>query len=251
MQRASRAWLVMAATSATLTWGLAHFLGSGPLRRDALLLAALVGVLVTGLRFVRLSPPTDAASRKDAVLSRSGKRLLVTALLAGAGFGGWMLVREARTGYPVLPIEAVLGGEDVPAGFYTATGGVLKLPPFEKAPEEPAFYRLDGPEGVRYLTPFDSYQGRLIVLTRELPPTTEVRVTGRLRTDLRTVVNLSGGKKLPFLAEHRRLLGAPDDARIYFLDTSERAGANVRTVALVLVPGYLALLLMGVATREP
>ena len=168
-----------------------------------------------------------------------------------AGVGGGMLVREARTGYPVLPIEAVLGGEDVPAGFYTATGGVLKLPPFEKAPEEPAFYRLDGPEGVRYLTPFDSYQGRLIVLTRELPPTTEVRVTGRLRTDLRTVVNLSGGKKLPFLAEHRRLLGAPDDARIYFLDTSERAGANVRTVALVLVPGYLALLLMGVATREP
>lgn len=241
----------MAVSAALLTWAAARFLGSGPLRRDALLLAALVGLLVLGLRYVRLSPPDDPGSRRDAVLSRTAKRLLVLLLAGAAGYGGWMLVREAQTGYPEMATDRVISGDDIPPGFYTATGGVMKLPALDDGPDEPAFYRLDGPEGVRYLTPFDAYQGRLIVLTRDLPPQTKVRVTGRLRDDLRTVVNYGSGRKLPFLAEYRRLMRLPDDARIYFLDTSERAGANVRTVALFLVPGYLALLLLGVPVSDP
>ena len=247
MQRATRTWLSIAATAGLLTWAAARFLGSGPLRRDALLLAALVALLVFGLRFVRRSPIEPS---RDAVLSKAAKRVLVLGLAAVAGYGAWMLVAEVRTGYPQLDVETVVNGGEIAPGFYEATGEVLKLPPFGDAPEEPAFYRLDGPEGVRYLTPFKNYQGRLIVLTRELPPETEVRVTGRLRTDLRTVVKVSKGQKFPFLAEHRRLLGVPDETAIYFLDTSERAGANVRTVAIFLVPGYLALLLLGAPTTR-
>ena len=251
MKGATRTWLGIAVTATILTGAAARFLGTGPLRRDALLLAALVGLLVLGLRYVRLSPPDDALSRRDAVLSKAAKRVLVLLLAGAAAFGGWMLVREAQTGYPELVVDSVVNGEEIAPGFYTATGQVMKLPAFGEAPDEPAFYRLEGPEGLRYLTPFDTYQGRLIILTRELPPQTKVRVTGRLRDDLRTVVNYGSGRKFPFLAEYRRLVRLPDDARIYFLDTSERAGANVRTVALFLVPGYLALLLLGVPTTDP
>ena len=248
MQRASHGWLAVAVSTGGVTWAVTHLLGHGPIHRDAWMLGCAAGLLVFGVRYLRLTPPKDESSRRDAVLGQGSKGLLLL-ILAGVGAGGGgRLFNEAHTGYPDLPADQVIAGDSIELGFYTASGQPLRLPEYEDAPTEPAFYRLEGPEGTRYLAPLDTYEGRLLVVTEQLPPDGAIRVTGRLREDLRTVQRSAGGP-IPFLAEYRRLMGLPETVAIHFLDTSLRAGANVRTVVFFLLPAYLFLLVLGAPTR--
>ncbi len=251
MSDRARAWLVAALSTGAVTWLLARFFGAGPLRRDAWLLGLLVGLLVLGGQWLRLRAPRGRRARDNASLGRGAKQFLLLLFAGVAAYGGYGLVDEARVGYRPIPKQAVLDGASLPNGFYVAEGKPIVLPadPALKVPEETVMYRLKGPEGERYLTPLDAYAGRVLVVTDLAPPSDNLQVTGGLRDDLRTVQSAPGGP-IPFLAEYRRMMNLPADARILFLDTSLRAGANVRTVVLFLVPLYLFLLVLGAPTRR-
>ncbi len=234
--------MVGAGVAGVVAWALTRFFGAGPLRADAVPVGALVGLLVLGARFVRLRPPPDRGRRNQAVLSRRAKGILMGVVGVATVAAVLHAVAQAREGYVALEPAAVLGPEDVPLDFYAATG----------VPMHEALYRIRGTEGDRYLVPLDTYEGLLLVVTNEEPPTVKVRVTGRLRDDLRTVQKTPEGQaEGPFVPLYREHMGLPDTARVYFLDTSVRAGLNVKSIALAVTPLYVFLLLLGAPTRRP
>ncbi|MCA9539128.1 MAG: hypothetical protein KC620_09605, partial [Myxococcales bacterium] len=151
-------------------------------------------------------------------------------------------VRQGVAGYPLLTPDALLrSAEPPPAGFYTAKGRPLLE----------ALYRIGGEDGDRFLVPLDAYEGRLLVITRETPPATPVVVTGRLRTDVRTVQTSAEGQvEGPFVRLYREHMQLPPSTALYFLDTGVRAGLNARALALALVPFWLLLLVWGAPVRR-
>ncbi len=233
-----RLWLLAAALAGLITAVLLSWLATGPLRRDAALAGALVALFVLGLAGVR-RPPPEARNGK-ASLPRTGKAVALALLLLLTLAGGLSALQEALRGYPPLPVEPLLTGEPAEAGFYTVEG----------RPMVEASYQIQGPEGRRFLAPLDRYQGRVVLMLAERPSAEPVVLTGRLRENIRSVQTTSSGRaEGPFLPLYRGHMRLPPDAPVYFLDPSERAGLNLRALALLLAPLLLFLLLLGVPTR--
>jgi hypothetical protein len=233
----NRSWLIAAVVVGVIAWALARFVGVGPMRGEALGLALLAAALTFGLRFIRLR----STEKAGASLSARARRNLLLLSAAAASLALAHAIAQARQGYPELTPEMVFGAESrLESGFYTASG----------VPLHEALYTISGHEGQRYLAPLDGYDGQLLIVTEEAPPEVEVRVTGRLRDDLRTVQRSPDGQAAgPFLPMYREHMALPDQTQIYFLDTSVRAGLNARALALVIVPAYLFLLLIGAPVR--
>lgn len=232
-------WLLAAGLTGLTTWLAATFFGTGPLRTEAPALAALAALFVFGARFIKA--PRAAANRRGAPFGRGTRRAILAVLAVSTVLGLGGAVRQAREGYPPLTPEAVLLGQEPPRGFFAAEG----------VPVHAALYTVRGSEGERFLVPLDAYEGRLLVLMTQRPPVERVRVTGRVRDDVRGVQRptediTQQGPFLPLYREHMRL---PPNTPVYFLDTSLRAGLNTKAVALFLVPGYLFLLVLGVPAR--
>ena len=216
--------------------------GLGLVKSNALPMAAIAGIFAFGLRFVRLVPPSDDRARRRAVLTRTIRNRLrisfAVLLLVAVGYA----VQEARQGYPALPPERVLMGDSpVPLGFYTLEG----------KPLPDATYQMRNQNRQIFLIPVDRYEGRVLVMLDEPPPQKVIRVTGRLRTDVRTVETDGEGRvQGPFHRVYRERMGLPESAQIYYLDTGKRAALNVGTVLLVLFPAYLFLLTQGAAVQR-
>ncbi len=236
-------WFTAAASAGAITFGVTRAMGSGRLRADAAALAGLVALLVLGARFIRLRPPKDPVSRRKAVLSPRAKTVLLLVFGLGTAASLAHAALQAREGYPLLePAEVIGGRERLSERFCSAIG----------TPRHEALYAMKGSEGTRYLVPLDTFEGRLLIVTTDEPPTVKVRVTGRLRDDLRTVQKDAEGEPVgPFVPLYREHMGLSDDTPIYFLDTSVRAGLNARAIALFVAPLYLFLLLLGAPVRAP
>lgn len=241
MSRRTLVWLVVAALAGGAAgYALAQW-GPGALRGDAVAVGALLGLFVYLGRYLRLTPPSDRHAQSRATLTPRAKGVLLSVLGASTLVALGFAVIQGVQGYAVLTPEAVVGPNPPTQGFFVAEG----------RPQLEALYRLGGPEGDRWLVPLDRYDGQLLVISAERPPATPVQVSGRLRTDVRSVQTDAGGEvRGPFLQlyrEHMRLL---ENTPVVFLDTGERAGLNLRSVLLVVVPGYLFLLALGAATRR-
>lgn len=241
MSRRTLVWLVVAALAGGAAWWALATWGPGALRGDAAAVGALAGLFVYLGRYLRLSPPGDRHAQSQATLTRRAKGLLLSVLGGSTVVALAFAVIQGVQGYAVLTPEAVVGPNPPRQGFYVAEG----------RPQLEALYRLGGPEGDRWLVPLDRYEGQLLVITAARPPATPVQVSGRLRTDVRSVqTDDAGAVRGPFLQlyrEHMRLL---ENTPVVFLDTDERAGLNLRSVLLVVVPGYLFLLTLGAPTRR-
>ncbi len=256
VRRATFIWLSLALSTGGVVGVVVHLYGPGPLRAQAPWLGFIVAIAVYFARYIRLRAPTDRHSRSRASLTPRGKRGLLAVLglatLSGAGWAAW----QGLQGYDELTPAMLLGDAPPEAGFFIAEG----------KPQLEALYHLgDGP-GQRFLVPLDTFEGRLLVIVDRQPPTTSVRVSGQLETRLRAVqtgapgaddaqtsvlgpVEGSTDGPAPFLPQYRQHLRLPADARVWFLDTGVRAGINLTTVLLVLVPGFLFLLTVGAPTR--
>lgn len=242
MRRSTLLWLTLALAAGGATWTLVRLYGSGALRAQAVEVALVAALFAYLARHIRLSAPQDRHSRSRAALTRRAKAGLL-ALFGLSALGALSLaVMQGLQGYAPLPPEVLLGPDPPTSGFHVAEG----------KPQLEALYRLGGPEGERFLVPLDAYAGRLLIVLDRMPPATAVRVTGRLRDDIRTVQTSADGQtEGPFLPLYREHVRLPPDARVFFLDTAVRAGLNLRAVLMVLVPAYLFLLTLGAATRRP
>lgn len=258
VRRATFIWLILALAIGGATAVAVHLYGGGALRGQAPWLGLVAAVFGYLARHIRLTPPTDRHSRSRATLTARGKRGLMTVLglstLAAVGWAVW----QGLQGYAELKPAMLISDSDPPeSGFFIAEG----------KPQLEALYRLGGADGERYLVPLDAFEGRLLVIVDREPPTAAVRVSGRLRTEIRAVQTPDPGVETsktevlgpaaptatgpaPFLPQYREHLRLPPDARVWFLDTSVRAGLNLITVLLVLVPGFLFLLTLGAPTRS-
>lgn len=241
VHRKTLIWGLVALVAGGATWvGLAKW-GPGALRGDAAGVAALAAVLVFLGQYLRLMPPDDRHARSRATLSRRSKwglaALLGGSTLVALGFA----VVQGLEGYTVLEPARVVGPNPPTSGFWIASG----------RPQLEALYRLGGADSERYLVPLEGYEGQLLVVTDTYPPATPVQVSGRLRTDVRSVqVDAQGGVSGPFLQLYRDHMRLLEDTPVVFLDTGVRAGLNLRAVLLVGVPAYLFLLVLGAPTRR-
>ncbi len=235
-------WVFISLTVGAMTWFVVQFIGHGLVKKEALSFAVLISCFVFGLWWVNLSTPDDEDSRKRAILTRSSKRntLIILGLLTG--FSLFNATQQGLAGYPDLDERLVNTGAELELGFYSASG----------KPMLNASYTMRGSEGEHNLVPLDSYEGRVIAMIDHLPSKDKaIRVTGRLRTDVRTVQRSKEGViEGPLLRLYREHVGLPENTTVYFLDTGKRAGLNVRMIALVLVPLYLFLLTFGSPIRR-
>ena len=105
-------------------------------------------------------------------------------------------------------------------------------------------YSMQGSEGQHVLVPIKPYEGRILAMLESLPnKPVELRITGLLRDDVRSVQRgQNGGIDGPFLGLYRERMGLPAGTRIYFLDTSKRAGLTLTSVLMFLIPFYFGLL---------
>ena len=235
-----RIWTVAALGSAGVAYASATLWGVGPLRRDALLLAALVSLFTYGLNFVRWRRAT-ASERRAAALSRLGRGIAAVICGGLTAVAGFALATQVRTGYIPLAPDALDADAPPATGFYAVQGRAQHW----------ALYEMHGSEGDRFVVPLEGYRGRLLLVTEARPPDGDIRATGRLRDDVRAVQTTSEGRdEGAFLPLYRAHVGLAENARVYFLDTSVRAGANVRSIALVAAPLYLLLLLIGTPVHD-
>lgn len=216
----------------------AHGLAEG----DAGPLALLAGVFIFGLQYARLRPPRTARARARANLTPRARTVLLSVFGLCTLGASAAAVQQGMQGYPPLLPAALVSAPTAPAlDFYTAKG----------RPVLGALYTMDGKDGERFLVPLAEYEGRLLVIVGRRPPETPVRVTGRLRDDVRAVQSASTGQvDGPFRRLYREHMRLPPETPIYFLDTAMRAGLNVRAIGLIAVPLYLFLLIWGAPTRS-
>ena len=156
-------------------------------------------------------------------------------------------MHQAQRGYPpLLPQEVVGSGPDVPLDYYTVDG----------RPALNYVYEMKGSEGEKYVLPLEEFDWYLLVMVDAIPKDVELSITGKLRTDVRAVQRApslgeqEGGIDGPFLREYRDQYGLPDNAKVYFLDTGQRAAINVSSVAGALVPLYFFLLFLSQPIRR-
>lgn len=158
---------------------------------------------------------------------------LVLILIAAASLTGsiWVGVSQIKRGYPPLQ-EADLSSENIVGKHFRMDTDVNP----KKA------YEMSGDMGGFKLVPALSYGSRILVMLPEFPQTKRVRVTGKLRTDIRTVQRAKGGEiEGPFLQIYREDMGLSSEASIMFLDTSSRAGLNFTIVIWLLLSLYILL----------
>lgn len=235
-------WFGLTLLAAGATYVGVRFFGPGALRAQALEVALIGAVFVYLVRYVRLVPPADRFSRSRATLTTRARMILLALFGVGTLSALGFAVKQGLEGYTDLEPAALLTAPSVPpAGFYRAAG----------RPQLEALYRLGGPDGDRYMVPLDSFEGRLLIIMDDTPPATPVRVTGKLTRDMRTVqTSAEGQTEGPFLPLYREHMRLPPNTVVTFLDTGVRAGLNLPSVLMVLVPAYLFLLTLGAATRQ-
>jgi hypothetical protein len=160
--------------------------------------------------------------------TRLGLILIATTSLIGSI---WLGLSQIKRGYPQLQETALDSTNIVGKHFRIETDVNPK-----KA------YEMSGDMGGFKLVPALSYGSRILVMLSEFPQAKRVQVTGKLRTDIRTVQRAKGGMvEGPFLQIYREDMGLSPGAKVMFLDTSSRAGLNFTIVIWLLVSLYLLL----------
>lgn len=234
-------WVFIAVTLGAITWFAIHFVGKGLVKEEALPLAGLTTSFVLGLWWVRIPPPADAKSERHAFLTSTSRTLLLLLFFALTAWAVLVAVKQGARGYPPLDPQDITAGAPAELDFHSVTG----------IPISSAIYEMKGSEGQHFLVPFDSYEGRVIVMMDHKPPAKALTATGRIRTDVRTVQRSREGQiDGPFLRLYREHMNLAESTQIYFLDTGKRAGLNFRAIACVLTPFYLLLLVLSAPVRR-
>ena len=236
-------WILFAVAVGGLVYVGVNLLGVGLVTRNASALGAIGASFTLGLRFVRLRTPTGEQARRSADLTDASKAvsLLFLSLFVMAAVA--LAAHQIVQGYPLLdPKQVIMADGVLDLDFHTAQG----------KPIENAMYEMQGSEGKHFLVALEGYEGRILVMLDQKPSTEKaIRVTGKLRTDVRTVQRADDGAvEGPFLRLYRQHMSVPENTQIYFLDTGIRAGLNLSGVLLILVPFYLFLLVQGLPTRR-
>ena len=236
------AWIAVSIICGILTLVVLSRFALGLVQSDARAMSFLAAALVFGLQFVRLRAPTDAPARDRANLSPPAKMIVLLVFGLGTAVALASAVLQGIQGYPHLTPAALISAPIEPAlGFYSAKG----------RPVLDALYTMGSDEDGRFLVPIEEYEGRLLVMVSRRPPNRAVRLTGRLRTDVRAVQSRAPGEiDGPFRQLYREHMRLPPNTPIYFLDTGMRAGLNFRAVVWVVMPLYIFLLIWGAPTQD-
>ena len=154
-------------------------------------------------------------------------------LIAAASLGGslWVGVSQAKRGYPLLK-QSELDTPDIVGKHFRMDTDVNP----KKA------YEMSGDMGGFKLIPALSYSSQILIMLPEFPRSKKVRVTGKIRTDIRTVQRSKDGNiEGPFLQIYREDMSLSPDVQIMFLDTSSRAGLNFTIVIWLLLSLFVLL----------
>ena len=224
-------------TAGTVTWFAVNFMTEGLIRTHATVMALIAGIFVLGLIWVKLPAPRDAKAARGAVFTRNSRRMTSLIFLALTTLAAYSAVGQSSRGYPLLkPDQVISQPTPVSDDFYSVVG----------KPVIQSMYRMRGSEGEHVVVPIDRYEGRILAMLEAEPKPTELKITGKLRTDVRTVQRAqSGAVDGPFLSIYREHMGLPEGTQVYFLDTGLRAGLNVQSIVFVLLPFYFLLLTLS------
>ena len=235
-------WIIFGLAAGAVVYIAVELVGVGLVKRNAQSLGAIAAIFCFGLRFVRFRPPTSDRARRHANLTESSRAVLLLFLALAVIAAVALSVTQVVQGYPNLDAQQLItADEELKMDFFAAQG----------KPVETAIYEMQGSEGRHFLVALEGYEGRVLVMLDEKPSSEAIRVTGKLRTDVRTVqTGEDGSVEGPFLRLYRQHMNIPENARIYFLDTGIRAGLNVTTILLVLIPLFFFLLVQGSPTRK-
>ena len=226
-------FMFLAVATAATTWFAIEFNAEGLSRNNSTNMAITAGIFVFCLAWIKR--PRTQRENRAAVLSKRVKLMLTASSFLIAGMAVLFSVNQATRGYPALAPNAVIAQpEALASDFYAITG----------QPVLDTTYRMQGSEGQHVLVPIDRYEGRVLAMLESIPKkTVELRITGLLRDDFRSVQRgQNGGIDGPFLGLYRERMGLPAGTRVYFLDTSKRAGLTLTSVLMFLVPFYFGLL---------
>ena len=136
-----------------------------------------------------------------------------------------------KRGYPILPRDKTSSPESIGKHFSMETDVNPKRA-----------YHMTGDLGGFKLVPALSYDSQVLIMLPDFPNSKRIKVTGKLRADIRTVQRSKDGQvEGPFLQIYREDMNLAPTSKITFLDTSNRAGLNFTVVIWFLISLYLFL----------
>lgn len=232
MKLSSNALIQLALLTLTTMAGLVIYLlvlrlGTHLVVRDAHLWGLTGGIFLYLCQFLFASRKMRRA-RGVSYNMRLGIILVALTSLAGALWSG---VSQVQRGYPSLPRDETSNGGNIGKHFTMETDVNPKRA-----------YHMTGDLGGFKLVPALSYDSHVLIMLPDFPTTKRIKVTGKLRADIRTVQRSKDGKvEGPFLQIYREDMNLSPSTKITFLDTSNRAGLNFTVVIWFLVSLYLFL----------
>ena len=235
-------FIFLSTTVSTVTWFAVRFLTEGLIRTHATMMSLIAGCFVLGLIWVRLPAPRHGKTGSSAVFTKTSRR--ITSLIFGVltGIALYSAIGQSNRGYPPLQPDQVISQPlPVPDDFFSVVG----------KPMIRSMYTMRGSEGDHVVVPIDRYEGRVLAMLDGEPNKTEIKITGKLRRDVRTVQRAQSGEiEGPFLSSYREHMGLPEGTQIYFLDTGLRAGLNVQAIVFIVLPFYFLLLVLSQPIRQ-
>ena len=151
--------------------------------------------------------------------------IAVTSLCLSAFLG----LSQIKRGYPPLDLNMLAKPDDQLGLHFTMTSEI----------NPKRAYEMSGNMGEFFLVPALNFDGRVLLMLPFLPEAKKLIVTGKLRSDIRTVLTSKKGTvEGPFLQVYREDMQMAENARVLFLDTSSRAGLNFTIVIWLLISVY-------------
>ena len=200
-------------------------LGTHLVVRDAHLWGITLGIFTYLSQFLLLK----RSLRKARGVGYGTRLLFITLSGASLGLSVVTALGQIKRGYPPLEID-MLSTPNVVIGQHFS---------MKSAVNPKRAYKMSGNLGDFYLVPALNYDGRVLLMLSMLPEAKQLIVTGKLRSDIRTVLTTQkGAVEGPFLQVYREDMQLEENAQILFLDTSNRAGLNFTLIIWLLISLY-------------
>lgn len=221
------ALLILTSMAGIVIYLLVLRVGTHLVVRDAHLWGLTGGIFLYLCQFLFASRKMRRA-RGVSYKLRMGIILIALTSLTGAL---WIGVSQVQRGYPILPRDETSSPSNIGQHFSMETDVNPKRA-----------YHMTGDLGGFKLVPALSYDSHVLIMLPDFPSTKRIKVTGKLRADIRTVQRSKDGQvEGPFLQIYREDMNLSPTAKITFLDTSNRAGLNFTVVIWFLLSLYLFL----------
>ena len=203
-------------------------LGTYLVVNDAHLWGTTVGIFTFLSQFLFL----NRRLRKARGVGYKTRLVLICLTIGSLVASGLVTTKQIKRGYPILDTDQLSVIDDIIDLHFTVKSDV----------NPKRAYKMSGNLGHFYLVPALNFDGHVLLMLPTLPESKSLIATGKLRSDIRTVLTSKKGEvQGPFLQVYREDMKLPENTRVVFLDTSNRAGLNFTIVIWLLLSAFLLI----------